>query len=188
MAPARAPGMKPDVDDPVERWQRVSILLEALLAGATTPSFLDSGALVFAAPLLDAEGSVPQVGAAPYILERTLGRGGAATVYLAHDVKRDRRVAVKVLDAGLTARVGPERFVAEIRLTARLQHPHLLGLLDSGVFGAEAGALAARPYYVMPYIEGESLRARLARGPLTVSEALRVLREVADALSYAHEQ
>jgi hypothetical protein len=91
-----------------------------------------------------------------------------------------------VLDAELTERVGGERFVQEIRLTARLQHPHVLALLDSGVF--EAGALAQRPYYVMPYVAGESLRARLARGPLEVSDALRVLREVADALSYAHEQ
>ena len=93
----------------------------------------------------------------PYVLERQLGRGGMATVYLARDIKHDRRVAVKVLNAELTARVGAERFVQEIRLTARLQHPHVLGLLDSGVFGPEAAWLAGRPYYVMPYVEGESL-------------------------------
>jgi serine/threonine protein kinase len=114
-----------------------------------------------------------------------------ATVYLAYDAKHDRRVAVKVLHAELISRMGGERFVQEIRLTARLQHPHILGLLDSGVFGPphEAGALAGRPYSVMPFVDGESLRARLARkGTLPIAEALRVLREVADALSYAHEQ
>src|SRR5581483_4782827 len=82
----------------------------------------------------------------------------------------DRRVAVKVLHAELTATLGADRFVQEIRVTARLQHPHILALLDSGVFGPEAGPL----------------RARLTRGPVAVSEAVRVLREVADALDYAH--
>src|ERR1700719_865607 len=80
-----------------------------------------------------------------YVLERELAHGGMATVYVAHDVKHDRRVAVKVLDAELTERVGADRFVQEIRLTARLQHPHVLALIDSGVF--ESGVLAGRPYY-----------------------------------------
>lgn len=157
-------------------------------------SFLDSGALAFAAPLLEAieAPSLPlEIAGLPYTLEQKLGRGGMATVYLAHDAKHDRRVAIKVLHAELMSRMGGERFVQEIRLTARLQHPHILGLLDSGVFGPphEAGALAGRPYYVMPFVDGESLRARLAgKGTLPIAEALRVLREVADALSYAHEQ
>ena len=129
----------------------------------------------------------------PYALERLLGRGGMATVYLARDLKHDRRVAVKVLNAELTARVGAQRFVQEIRLTARLQHPHVLALLDSGVFGptfiTEAPWIVGRLYYVMPYVEGESLRSRLtARGALPVADALRVLRDVADGLGYAHGQ
>ena len=154
-------------------------------------SFLDSGALAFAAPLLEAieAPSLPlEIVGLPYTLERQVGRGGMAVVYVAHDAKHDRRVAVKVLHAELMSRRGGERFVQEIRLTARLQHPHILGLLDSGVFGPpqEAGALAGRPYYVMPFVDGESLRAGLGRkGRLPIGEALRVLREVADALSYA---
>ena len=160
-------------------------------------SFLDSGALEFAAPLLrialPASDRVPAgVLTEPgslFELERKIGRGGMATVYLARDAKHDRRVAVKVLHAEVSALVGAPRFVDEIRLTARLQHPHVLPLLDSGVFGGEAGALAGRPYYVMPYLEGESLRARLVRGSaLPLGDCVRVLRDVADALSYAHEQ
>ena len=188
--------------------------VESLLARAVTPSFLDSTALAVAAPYLETdtihEGSVqlpeplrevvihagadfPATLSAeaeesdnPYVLERTLGRGGMATVYVGRDVRHERRVAVKVLDAKLAEQVAAERFIEEIRLTARLQHPHVLALLDSGVF--ERGALRGRPYYVMPYAASESLRARLARGPLAFDEAARVLREIADALSYAHEQ
>ncbi|GJG89175.1 hypothetical protein tb265_43560 [Gemmatimonadetes bacterium T265] len=127
------------------------------------------------------------VRAGPYTLERELGRGGMATVYLAYDPKHDRRVAVKVLAGELTALLGAERFVQEVRVTARLQHPHILALLDSGVFGPEAGALAGRPYYVMPYVEGPSLRARLDReGALPVAEAVRLARQVAAALDHAH--
>ena len=123
----------------------------------------------------------------PYVLERELGHGGMATVYLARDRKHDRMVAVKVLDADLAAVVGAERFLQEIRVTAQLQHPHILGLIDSGVFGAEATELRGRPYYVMPYVEGKSLRARLEReGQLPVGDALRIAREVASALDYAH--
>jgi len=155
----------------------------------------ESGALAFAAPLLEAaelaevSGRVRSEHAAVYDIERQLGRGGMATVYLARDAKHDRRVAIKVIHSGLTARSGTQRFVQEIRVTARLQHPHVLALLDSGVFDGDAGALAGRPYYVMPYVDGESLRDRLVReGALRVPDALRLLREVADALSYAHEQ
>src|SRR3989441_5884135 len=104
-----------------------------------------------------------------------------ATVYLSEDLKHHRRVAIKVLKPELAAALGPERFLREIELAARLTHPHILALHDSGQAG---GSL----YYVMPYIEGESLRDRLEReGPLPLEDALRITREVADALSYAHE-
>ena len=105
-----------------------------------------------------------------------------ATVYLAEDLKHGRKVAIKVLHPELSAVLGGERFLAEIKVTANLQHPHILGLIDSG----EADGLL---YYVMPYIAGESLRARLGRdGQLPVEEALRLAREVASALDYAHRQ
>jgi serine/threonine protein kinase len=110
-----------------------------------------------------------------YELERELGRGGMAAVFLAHDRKHGRRVAVKILHAELAAMLGPERFVQEIRVLAALQHPHILGLIDSGVFADNAGELRGRPYYVMPYVEGETLRTRLEReGPLPVPEAVRI--------------
>jgi eukaryotic-like serine/threonine-protein kinase len=116
-----------------------------------------------------------------YALERELGRGGMATVYLARDLRHDRPVALKVLDPGLSASLGPERFLREIRTTARLEHPHILPLLDSG----EAAGLL---WYTMPYVEGESLRERLRReGQLPLEHALRIASEVADALDCAHE-
>jgi serine/threonine-protein kinase len=115
-----------------------------------------------------------------YTLERELGHGGMATVFLAVDLKHDRHVAIKVLPPELSKAIGPERFQQEIRLTAGLRHPHILPVLDSG----EADGLL---YYVMPYVEGESLRDRLAReARLPVDDALAIAREVADALSYAH--
>jgi len=115
-----------------------------------------------------------------YQIERELGQGGMATVYLAHDVRHDRKVALKVLRAELAAIVGIERFLHEIKTTANLQHPHILPLHDSG----QANGLV---YYVMPYVEGESLRDRLTREKqLPVEEAVRIAREVADALDYAH--
>jgi serine/threonine-protein kinase len=115
-----------------------------------------------------------------YRIERELGRGGMATVYLARDLKHDRSVAVKVLRPELAAILGGERFLHEIRLTAQLQHPHILSLLDSG----EAGGFL---YYVMPYVEGESLRSRLSREhQLPIEDAVRIAHEAADALDYAH--
>ena len=115
-----------------------------------------------------------------YLLERELGRGGMATVYLARDLKHDRLVALKVLHPELAAALGPERFLREIRTTARLQHPHILPVLDSG----EAAGLL---WYTMPYVEGESLRGRLRREvQLPVEEAVGLAREVALALGYAH--
>jgi eukaryotic-like serine/threonine-protein kinase len=116
-----------------------------------------------------------------YRIGRELGAGGMATVYLGHDVKHDRDVAIKVLHPDLGAALGGERFLSEIRTTARLQHPHILPLLDSG---SADGLL----YYVMPLVTGETLRARLAREKqLPIDDAIRIAREVADALGYAHE-
>ena len=118
--------------------------------------------------------------AARYRLSHEIGRGGMATVFRAHDLKHDRPVALKVLKPELAAALGTERFLREITLTARLDHPHILPLLDSG----EAGGLL---YYVMPYVEGESLRDRLNREKqLPLSDALQIAREVADALNHAH--
>ncbi len=115
-----------------------------------------------------------------YTIERELGHGGMATVYLAQDRKHRRPVAIKVLKPELAAALGPERFLREIETAARLNHPHILPLHDSG---EAAGFL----YYVMPYVEGESLRDRLKRElRLPLDEALQIAREVADALSYAH--
>jgi eukaryotic-like serine/threonine-protein kinase len=117
-----------------------------------------------------------------YAIERKLGEGGMAEVYLARDVKHQRNVALKVLRPELAAVLGAQRFLAEIRTTANLQHPHILSLYDSG----EADGLL---YYVMPYVAGESLRSRLDREKqLGVDEAVRIAREVADALDYAHRQ
>jgi len=115
-----------------------------------------------------------------YSIERELGEGGMATVYLAEDLKHHRKVALKVLKPELSAIVGAERFVAEIRTTASLQHPHILPLFDSG----EADKLL---FYVMPHVEGESLRDRLEREhQLPVDEAVRIATNVAEALDYAH--
>ena len=117
-----------------------------------------------------------------YRIERKLGEGGMAIVYLAEDLKHEREVAIKVLRPDLAASLGPDRFLREIRISATLQHPHILPLHDSG----EAGELL---FYVMPYVEGESLRERLARsGELPIPEAIRILRDVADALAAAHER
>ncbi|MEP7326040.1 MAG: protein kinase [Gemmatimonadota bacterium] len=115
-----------------------------------------------------------------YRIERELGAGGMATVYLAQDLKHDRRVAVKVLRPELAAVIGAERFLAEIKTTANLQHPHILPLFDSG-------AADSFLFYVMPYVEGESLRDRLNREKqLPIADAVRIATEVASALDYAH--
>ena len=117
-----------------------------------------------------------------YRVEGEIGQGGMATVYLAQDLKHDRRVALKVLRSELTAGLGTERFVQEIGIAAKLSHPHILPLFDSG----EADGLL---YYVMPYVEGESLGDRLAReGRLSGDEAVRLTDQIASALSYAHER
>ena len=117
-----------------------------------------------------------------YRIERELGAGGMATVYLAEDLKHDRKVAIKVLHPDLGAALGAERFLSEIKTTAKLQHPHVLPLLDSG---AADGLL----YYVMPLVTGETLRDRLAREQqLPIGDAVSIASEVADALGYAHAQ
>jgi Tol biopolymer transport system component len=117
-----------------------------------------------------------------YRIDRELGRGGMATVYLAHDLRQERLVALKVIHPEVAATLGPERFLREIKLTANLRHPHILPLFDSG---EAAGQL----WYTMPYVEGESLRQRLIRQKrIPVDEALGITRDVLAALSYAHER
>lgn len=117
-----------------------------------------------------------------YTVERELGRGAMAIVYLAEDIKHGRKVAVKVLGHDVAAAIGRDRFLREIRITAQLNHPHILPLIDSG----EAGEFL---YYVIPVVEGESLRDRLARErQLSIGEALRITRQTASALAYAHSQ
>jgi len=117
-----------------------------------------------------------------YTIRHELGRGGAAFVYLAQDLKHDRSVAIKVLRAEIAVLLGTERFLREIRFAARLQHPNILSLFDSG----EASGWL---YYVMPYVEGPSLRQRLTReGPLPLDDALRITRDICGALGCAHHQ
>ena len=117
-----------------------------------------------------------------YAIERELGRGGMATVYLARDLRHDRPVALKILHPELAASLGPDRFLREIRLAARLQHPHVLSVFDSGDAGGQL-------WFTMPYVEGETLREQLRReGQLPIDDALRIARETADALDYAHQQ
>src|SRR5689334_13589524 len=115
-----------------------------------------------------------------YTLEREIGAGGMATVYLAHDVRHNRKVAIKVMDPELAALIGAARFLKEIETTANLQHPHILPLFDSG-------QVEGTVFYVMPYVPGESLRSRLTRETqLPVSDAIRIATEVAAGLDYAH--
>ena len=130
-----------------------------------------------------------------YTIERELGAGGMATVYLAHDVKHDRKVAVKVLRPELAAMLGAERFLNEIKVTANLQHPHILPLHDSGRADGRTGGQAdgGSPgeflYYVMPFVEGESLRDKLIREKqLSIEESIKITESVASALDYAHRQ
>ena len=117
-----------------------------------------------------------------YTLERQLGAGGMATVYLAHDVRHNRKVAIKVMHSELAALIGAERFLKEIETTANLQHPHILPLFDSG-------QVEGTVFYVMPYVQGESLRSRLTRETqLPVADAIRIAAEIAAGLDYAHRQ
>ncbi len=121
-----------------------------------------------------------------YTVERELGRGGMATVFLGRDLKHDRLVAIKVLHAELASSLGPDRFLREIKIAAGLSHPNILPLYDSGAWQSADGAPGL--YYAMSFVEGESLRNRLSReGQLPLEDALRIARDVAAALSYAHE-
>src|SRR6185503_778111 len=129
---------------------------------------------------MDAIAQLKTALAGRYELEREIGVGGMATVYLARDLKHQRRVALKLLKPELGIVLGPERFLAEIQVTANLQHPNLLPLFDSG----EAEGLL---FYVMPYVDGETLRDRLEREKqLPVDDALQIAMAVASALEYAH--
>jgi serine/threonine protein kinase len=124
-----------------------------------------------------------------YAVEKEVGAGGMATVYLARDTRHQRKVALKVLKPDLGAALGPERFLTEIQVTANLQHPNHLPLFDSGEVKDARGPGTSLLFYVMPYVEGQTVRARLDReGQLPVEEALRIAAAIAGALDYAHRQ
>jgi len=174
--------------------EEVVRLVEACERAGESESFFGAPAAAFAESVLaevdaQAEGvndvTLTALNAglqAQYAVEREIGAGGMATVYLALDRKHQRRVAIKVLRPELSAALGVERFLTEIRVTASLQHPNLLPLFDSG----EVNGLL---YYVMPFVQGESLRARLDREPqLPVDEAVHITVAIASALDYAHRQ
>ena len=153
-----------------------------LNCGAATPTDPGTPPRTTAAHDLGELGRVRRALAAEYKVERALGAGGMATVYLAEDVKHRRKVAVKVMRPELAATVGADRFLREVEIAAQLSHPHILPVYDSG----EAGGIL---YYVMPYVEGESLQERMQReSQLPVEDAIRIAREVAEALAYAHER
>lgn len=171
--------------------QEVTALLTACTHAEQADTFLGSPAAAFAAPMLadlavhDAArrtrmgDTLATALEGRYAIERVLSQGAMATVLVARDLRHDRAVAIKVLARDLVAPSGVERFLQEIHVTARLTHPHLLPVHESG----EAEGLL---YYVMPYVDGETLRARLAKGALPISDAVRMLRELADALAFAH--
>ncbi|HKP28854.1 MAG TPA: protein kinase [Gemmatimonadales bacterium] len=138
--------------------------------------------------MTDIRARVEQGLAGRYQIERELGRGGMATVFLVRDLKHDRNVALKVLQPEILSSVGSERFQQEIRLAARLQHPHILGVHDSGVIEAQNGQPSVH-WFTMPFVEGESLRDRMRRErQLPIDDALRITAEAADALDHAHKQ
>jgi serine/threonine-protein kinase len=193
-----------------ERWRAVDAILQAVLAcepgrreavvaaacggdvalqtevASLLAAHVDAADDFLERPAAEALGVPPLAGrlatalAGRYVVDREIARGGMATVYLAHDLRHGRRVAIKVLREDIAAAIGADRFLAEIRVTASLQHPHILPLFDSG---SAHGLL----WYAMPFVEGETLRSRLAReGPLPVADAVRLAREIADALDHAH--
>ncbi len=134
------------------------------------------------APMIELISRLSTAIADRYTIEREIGAGGMATVYLAEDLKHRRKVAIKVLRPDLTAAVGPDRFLREIEIAANLTHPHILPLYDSG----EADSFL---YYVMPFVDGESLRDKLNREKqLGVEETVKIAESVAAALQYAHER
>src|SRR3954470_11882982 len=157
--------------------------LDALLAECERePALLRVPAAERFAKLFESERRFPDALAERYAVTRELGRGGMATVYLARDIKHNRDVAVKVVLPAVASRLGADRFLREIELVARLRHPHIVPLFDSGDAG---GAL----YYVMPYEPGLSLRERLRHDSLLSPEQIvGILRDICDALAYAHTQ
>ncbi len=157
--------------------------LESLLAECEQePHLLSRPAAERFAGLFDDEPPFPEALAGRYSLARELGRGGMATVYLAQDLKHGRDVAIKLVHPAVASAVGAERFLREIEIVAQLHHPHIVPLFDSG-------QADGRLYYVMPYEGGSSLRQRLARqGPLPLEDVLLILRDVCDALAYAHQR
>ena len=161
-----------------------------LAAHATAGDFLEQPAAAAFAPLGTPAPLAERLAGAlagRYAVERELAHGGMATVFLGRDLKHDRRVAIKVLREELAAALGAERFLEEIRVTASLQHPHILPLFDSGTMSAGQGP--GLLYYVMPYVEGETLRTRLKReGRLPVNVAVQLASEVAEALEHAHRR
>jgi serine/threonine protein kinase len=130
---------------------------------------------------MDLRGQLQEALGTSYVLERELGGGGMSRVFVAEDTALGRRVVVKVLPPELVGGVNVERFKREILVAAKLQHPHIVPIHS-------AGEMSGVPYFTMPFVEGESLRMKLARGPLRVSETLTILRDVSRALAYAHEQ
>lgn len=162
-------------------WRRLDRRDHARLARDSIPAEIASSPSR-EIPLPDAPSPLWSALTDRYRLERELGRGGMATVYLVHDLRHDREVAIKVLRPELAAVLGRERFLAEIQVTAKLHHPHILQLLDSGEDG---GFL----WYALPFVRGESLRARLERErQLGVADALAIAGDIASALDYAHQQ
>jgi hypothetical protein len=158
--------------------------LETLIAEcARADRLFASGAVErFAALLAEPPRGLPKIVADRYRVGREIGGGGMATVYLARDLKHDRDVALKVLRGDISAVIGAERFLAEVRITAKLDHPHILTLIDSG----EADGML---FYTLPYVRGESLRAKLERErQLSIEDAVSIARQVASALDYAHAQ
>lgn len=159
--------------------------LEQMLAECMTQvTALDGDLQACFAALLDEEAPLlaafPPALADRFRIERVVRRGQAATVYLAHDLRHERDVAVKVLHPALAAVIGAERFLSEIRVTANLRHPHIVPLFESG-------EVDGRIYYVMPFVEGDTLRDRLEReGALPVADAVNLLRDISDAVAYAH--
>src|SRR5689334_12586550 len=159
-------------------------LLDACEESAT---LLAEPAVVQFEPLLTEEVPLPSLIGGRYHLVRVIARGGMGTVYLADDPRHSRQVAIKVLHPRVARRIGRDRFRREIEIAARLSHPHILALHDSGEI--EIAGDETLLYYVSPFVTGESLRARLERTPaLTLDETLRLGREVAEALDYAHRQ
>ncbi|MEP6494727.1 MAG: serine/threonine-protein kinase [bacterium] len=165
----------------------VSALLKAC---ERAEAILSAPAAIAYAPLLDElTPEVPRLLGDRYHIVREIGRGGMATVYLADDPKHGRQVAVKVLHTDVARMIGHERFVQEIEIAARLSHPHILPLHDSGEAPSESGDGPPFLYFVSPFVDGESLHDRLAREPrLTTVEVLRLGQEIAQALDYAHRQ